>query len=384
MRPSNFFDRKNLRLEAPKALFAIIMTGTLFFATYLIGCKGFITPPELSEEEILSHIDQQEVIDNFLFSSRWADEASPTLNSKYVREIVDSEIDNTPHKTAYVTTICETNQIRQSSEYLCEFILIENEWINEDVCLQGATLDCIGGISDTVLAEQAPTLMQLADEKAGKEDTASNLADLYTENFSAQVLKNNTSENNGSATISIAATKGLVTYQGTLTATFSWSGSDWEVDCSADSAAYQANYSNYEGTWMGSFVETEGWGTWNEDGACYAAKETSPALIIKEVDSVSRTAKADLSFIIHAHKDNLTNDVSTSDGDTVISLTDMLITLEPESTDFYKIVDKKQGDYEYLVFLYNDNSGNLKMRVETFKTFQTKVFDTYDLARSSQ
>lgn len=349
----------------------------------MAGCGRTLTMPELSDEQILSSIDDQSVVDNFSFASSWSSGEEAALVSKDIIEVVDSKSDNTLRKTAYIDLVYGTSQVRETSEYLCEFMLRDGEWVQVDLYPLEESMSCVGGISDDLLVEHAAALMQLVDEEGAAPKGADDLSDLYSENFSAEVIENCTEDGSGTATVGIAAMRGLTAYRGTLMATFEWSDGDWIVSCVAEDSSYEPDYSGYEGTWAGSFTETKGWGTWNEDGSCYAAKENLPTITIKDVDSVSCTAKADLSFVIHAHKDNLENDVNGTDGDTMISLSDMLITLEPDSWDSYKIIDKQEGEYEYLVFLENDDSGNLSMKVETFKTFQTKVFDFYDLSKSS-
>lgn len=366
-----------------KKLCAAILSMLFLVMGCMAGCGSTFAIPELSDEEILASIDDQSIVGNFSFVSSWANGEEAALVSKNVTEVVDSKSDNTPHKTAYINLVYGTSQVQETSEYLCEFVLTDGEWVQLDSYSLGESMDCVGGIPDDLLVDRATTLMQLADEEDGGSKRADDLSDLYGENFSAEVIENNTEGGSGTATVSIAATRGFTAYRGTLTATFEWSDGDWLVSCVAEDGSYDPDYSGYEGTWTGSFAKTSGWGTWNEDGSCYAAKENLPTITIKDVDSVSCTAKADLSFVIHAHKDNLENDVNGTDGDTVISLSDMLITLEPDSRNSYKVIDKREGEYEYLVFLENDDSGNLSMEVETFKTFQTKVFDTYDLNKSN-
>lgn len=96
---------------------------------------------------------------------------------------------------------------------------------------------------------------------------------------------------------------------------------------------------------------------------------------------MSLTAKADLSFVVHAHDDTLDNDVASVEGDTTIELKDALITLEPDNSNSYKILDKDYGDYNYTVYLENDDSGNLKLMVKVFNFLVANVSDSYSLSK---
>lgn len=364
-----------------KVYSALACVALLIAMACLSGCGGGLMASQLSEDEILDSIDARDVADYVILPDEWCSNETPAVVSKTLEGVEDQKLDDALYKEATATVVCETSQFRVSSDWVTRFELVGNQWQHLDSYQTGESIEWIGGIPDDLLASRATAFMQMVDENSESSKRDARLLDLYRESFSAEVIDNNTADD-GTAVVAISAQQGLTKYQGTLTASFTWTGTDWQVTCVADKSAYQADYSPYEGTWTGSFVETSGW--WDaagHEGKCYAAKETSPSVTIKEVDPVSLTAKADLSFVVHAHDDTLDNDVTSVEGDTTIELKDVLITLEPDNGNSYKILDKDYGDYNYTVYLENDDSGNLKLTVKVFNFLVANVSDTYSLSK---
>lgn len=364
-----------------KVYSALACVALLIAMACLSGCGGGLIASQLSEDEILDSIDAGDVAGYVILPDEWCSNETPAVVSKTLEGVEDQKLDDALYKEATATVVCETSQFRISSDWVTRFELVGNQWQHLDSYQTGESIEWIGGIPDDLLASRATAFMQMVDENSESSKRDARLLDLYRENFSAEVIDNNTADD-GTAVVAISAQQGLTKYLGTLTASFAWTGTDWQVTCTADKGAYQADYSPYEGTWTGSFVETSGW--WDaagHEGKCYAAKETSPSITIKEVDPVSLTARADLSFVIHAHDDTLDNDVTSVEGDTTIELKDALITLEPDNGNSYKILDKDYGDYNYTVYLGNDDSGNLKLVVKVFNFLVANVSDTYSLSK---
>lgn len=367
--------------RAQKACFVLACVALFAAIACLSGCGGGLMASQLSEDEILDSVDAEDVADHVILPDEWCSSEAPAVVSKTLEGVEDQKLDDALYREATVMVVCETSQFRISSDWVTQFKLVGNQWQHLDSYPMDESIEWVGGIPNDLLASRATAFMQMVDENSESSKRDTRLLDLYKEGFSAEVIDNKTAED-GTALLAVSAQQGLTKYQGTLAASFAWTGTDWQVTCTADKGAYQADYSPYEGTWIGSFVETSGW--WDaagHEGKCYAAKETSPSITFKEVDPVSLTAKADLSFVVHAHDDTLDNDVASVEGDTTIELKDALITLEPDNSNSYKILDKDYGDYNYTVYLENDDSGNLKLMVKVFNFLVANVSDSYSLSK---
>ena len=79
------------------------------------------------------------------------------------------------------------------------------------------------------------------------------------------------------------------------------------------------------------------------------------------------TAVVDITCLVHGHG-SLDNPVDSAEGDEVITVNDVLITLEPDRLDdWYQVYEQER----YRVFIQTGSDGTLRVKIETMYIHDT-------------
>ena len=192
------------------------------------------------------------------------------------------------------------------------------------------------GITDEEAVAGVAVLLQEAKPAPGNtDDHPLGLPECYSNGLAAEVEGNLYDDKAGTvkASVGVTGTHGLGTYRGTLAASLSWASSGgtfgWGLDeCVADADAWKPDYEPLVvGTWRGSFLKT-GYIAMGNSGQCYGGRATPVVMVVKAVDSVTRTMTVDLSFVVHDHPAT-DSDQESSEGDGVTEAHDVPVTFEP-------------------------------------------------------
>lgn len=351
-------------------LAAIIAGGVAAVAVIVVAvvlALGVASSSSLSDEDVLAALDVDALAADSSMQSEWANGEGFSVASSTIDSLSDvtGNAGGPRGKEARVTVALENGSLRITTVQRVVFYRVDDAWQETLAEEASRTVEPIGGVDDAKVVEHGPTLLQLADKDpfVDAEGDEVFLADLYGSNVAFEVIENATTEAGGTVTLGISAQKGMAGYAGTLTASFAWNGSDWEVaSCAADDASYQADYSAFVGTWTGEFVSTDHNAIMDE-GACYGGRGNPASLTVKSVDSTSLTATVDMTFLVHGHA-SLDNAADSTDGDAVVQLTDVLITLDPDDDDFYQIYEGSDP-VPYNVELKSDEDGAVYLQVNT-------------------
>lgn len=345
----------------------------------------FLTqPPALSDDEILSEFDAEGIAANIVVGSDWGHSGGFSMVSKTVDSIEDQSQQQSPsYKVAHVTIVCENATFRATSSYELVYRLEERAWVQDDALQLSQAIEPIGGVDDAKLVEQAPTFIKMVDDQHVMKDANGKkqyLKDRYDENVSFEVVENTTSASGGSAKLAMSAQKGFATYKGTLTISFAWNGGDWEVsDCTADEAAYKADFSSLVGSWSGT--RHDGNAAVGQD--CMAGRTIPFKLTVKNVDAESMVMNIDMEFVGHKHE-WLGNIVESSEGDETVSLIDTLISVPADIGDRNLVYEMEKNDYprwDCKVFLTANENQTLEVMATSSWDYNTH-YDFYTLEKA--
>lgn len=331
-------DRLSHDLLIPK-LKKDIITCLLYIVTSIIvlysitGCTSVMTlgKPTLSDEEVLTLVNNEDVVREPTVDTTWIGDSPFTIKSKTVDSITDLESDDEKH--AEVTVVLANDSVEATQRYSCSFLYSDKEWALIDESLINEEVVPINGIDSDKVINQALTLIAKADDGEHKyaDGKSCLLERIYSNNAEFTAVKNNTNKNGGTITLSMNSSTGFVNYRGNITAEFEWDEGihGWSItECTVDDDAYLPRIDEMVGTWQGEFVSTKN--VEHSNGDCYGAKDKPMKLVVKSADSQTGTITADLTFLAHCHYRE-DNPIQTSEGDKTITLEDILIPV-PYST----------------------------------------------------
>lgn len=276
-------------------------------------------------------------------------------------------------KVVIVESAYENASVTVTVAYEAVLYLEDGAW-QSDVCSPvDQTYAPSGPIANELLLDRVPTFLQFIDDEHPVADSDGNevsLMDLYGENFQAEVVENATGESNASATLNISAMQGISSYAGEITVSFDWDdeSGDWAiVDVEPSDDIILASFEGLLGTWSGEFYEEDHNESIYHFAACYGGRDNPPTITFKSIDEQAMTAVVDISCLVHGHE-SLDNPAETTEGDEVLTVTDVLITLEPDQLDdWYQVYEQER----YRVFIQTGSDGTLRMRIETMSIHDT-------------
>lgn len=339
----------------------------------VIASQSSLFNPEVREEQDafkqLVTSDLEGTASQIGLASDWSSGEEPDVTSVTIDQIENSKrnTDGADMRSVDATVVYEDGTLRTTSKWSLVYTRPNSseentDWTMDDILETERTTEPMGPIADEAIVEHGPSLLEMAGKKVHEDSHGKQvfLEDLYKQNVTFSVTSNTTGPDGGEVELAISAQDGIFSYAGTLTATFVWDRSDWAVtSCVADDAAYEMSLDGFIGTWQGEFESTEH-NSVMDAGACYGGRANPVRMVVKSVDSNALTATVDLSFLFHDHY-SLANDAETSEGDTVITANDVLISINPNTTSFYQIYEGKG----YEVYLKNSEDGTIQMKVST-------------------
>jgi len=301
----------------------------LVLAISLAGCGAISTimTPDLEENRILRDLNIESYAASGVTQSAWGSNTGYQVDSTSITNRENTEYDNLKMQSVYIDTVISNKSFQVSSSWILGYELHDGEWIMVDSLETQRNIQPIGGIDDDKVLERVPTYFQTIDQDPVKDISGKTLKlqDLYKKNLTYELLSNEITGQSGTAKISISSLDGFAAYEGVITVSFAWDGSDWEISgASATRDSYDADYSSLIGTWVGTLENT----SHGRNSSCYGGRGTPVVLTFKEVDSVAMTAIADIAFLAHAHA-VATNSEESNAGDIVITLTDVLVPVKP-------------------------------------------------------
>ena len=371
--------RKKGRLTVVAVVAALVAVAALAVGGFLLS-----QPPALTDEKILSDFDAEGIAANIVIGSDWANGGSFSVASKTVDSVEDqSHQQSSSYKVAQVTVVCENATFRVTSSYDLVYRLQDRTWVQDDALQLTQAIEPIGGVDDAKIVEQAPTFMEMVDEQHVMKNSSGKkqyLKDRYAEKVAFEVVENTTSASGGNVKLSMSAQKGFAAYNGTLTISFAWNGNDWEVsDCTADEAAYKADFSSLVGSWSGT--RHDGNAAVGQD--CMAGRTIPFKLTVKSIDAESMVMTVDMEFVGHKHK-WLDNIAESSEGDEAVSLTDTLISIPVDIGDENLVYELEKNDYprwNCKVFLTANENQTLEVMATSSWDYDTH-YDFYTLEKA--
>ena len=316
-----------------------------------------------SEEQVMSDLNFEGVASNLSYEGDWYAYQEPTLSSTSELELTYDEADM---KEYTITAVYESDDLTTESTVMVDYEKIDGEWVVIDSLETSRYITPKTAPSEDAVINHAPSMMQIADESHPTYDPDENtieLTDLYSDNFQPTIESVEFQAGEGStttnATINITATDGFTSYNGQLQVTLEWDGSDWQItDCYATEGSYTADYSALIGTWVGEYDESN-----SKSCECYAGRYNPARMTIKSIDSLSMTARADFTILVHNHERNQGNPVEGSDGDEIVTVSDALIKVDLESSDFSQYKSDTNGRFDVLV----KRQGDIALTVESYR-----------------
>lgn len=148
--------------------------------------------------------------------------------------------------------------------------------------------------------------------------------------------------------------------------------------------------SDLVGTWQGRLT---GVATYGGSEDCFGGRVAPMTITFKSHDTVTNTARVDMSFIVHNHDKNVHTADSTS-GDQLIELHDVLVSKDSPLFDFrftyrdhigsgFLFDDPGESD-EYTAMVFTGGETGLNAKIYTSNVFFTySRVDTYQLVRVS-
>lgn len=362
----------------------IVILGVVALAVIVVAIIAFTVGPRVQRTLSTPELTQEMIESDFAFDSTatlsdstWASNDGYSMTDFTVDSqgnIYDADSgtgdgERIPAQDVNVTVEYENGTFRATISSSCTYYYMNEQWQAKGFMETNRTIEPIGGIDDEALVASVPTFMQMVDENDPYEDNRGRtvkLANLYVTDTDFQVTENTTGPDGGSVTFSLYASAGVAAYQGTMVVDFDWNGGDWDVSgVSVDDAAYQKDYSPMIGTWNGTFEETKH-NSVMDQAACYGGKDTPLTVTVTSVDNQAGTVTADLSFLVHNHgvPDNAVN---SYDGDTAISLQNVLLTVDKVTSSYIEVYESNDPTGYSLEFSFSDDG-----------TFRAKVLtDTY-------
>ena len=340
----------------------------------------------MPDEDILAAIDTERIAASISAPSQWIENDAFSVSSSSIDAVNDFNEGDTKRKTAQATVAYSNSFFKVTCKYSCDYVLDDKNWILLGCEEYNRVIEPISGIDDAKIIEQIPTLLELVDSNPPKNPKGDKqyLRNLYKENVAFAIESNDTTSSGGSVKVSIKAKQGFASYSGTLTTSFVWNGTEWEVSsCSVDDAAYMPDFSSLVGTWSGTRHD----GNAAVGQECLAGESTPCVISVKSTSDASQVMTADAEFVSHKHK-WLDNVSATAEGDTVEKLTDALFKI-PMPDDKYVRVYEYEGNegpsyYSYTIDISTDSTGeSLEVRAVSVWEYETH-YDFYTLAREEQ
>ena len=356
---------------APKRSVArhVLIAAATVLVVAVVGIIGFLVwrnsqASALGNEQVLELIEgdlSREQIPEV--AQEWGSGEPLVYVSTEVTDL-SSAPDGSGMMIAQVESIYENSSALVTVTWEAAFSRVNDAWESRGYTWIAQSAEPVGPIPDEVLVAHVPTLMQRVDENpyVDAEGHEILLSELYVSGTQFAVVENCTGADGGTATLSIAAMSGIESYSGTLTATFMWdpSAGDWLLTgCTADEGAYATSYDGLIGTWRGTLVTTDGTGsTFN----CYGGRVQPAVMTVESVDNTAGTMVVDISYLLHRHEHLEESDAETVSGDTYLTVSDVLVTLDPgDDFDLYE----SDNPISHKITLDVGENGGLRLLVET-------------------
>lgn len=357
-----------------KILFAGI--GIAAFAAVLIAFIMLFGSSDLTEEQIISDLDQVQLDVNNSIVSEWGNNEGYQETSREVDQIEKTTRDS---RIVSIKRIFQNDSFEITCCFEATYMLVDNTWTPHELFETSRSIQPVDGINDQSIIDNANSLISNVQDNDYKnaDGRTVKLSDIYSADTNYTIIENNTSAEGGSVVLQGVKSSGLGHYKMNLTASFVWDGSDWKIEtCSVDSGAYIKDYSSVVGKYVATFDHTEAIN--GGVSHCFGARKNPLIIDIKSYDSQGKTVTADLTFTVHNHLDP-DNNADTVNGDGVYTATNVIIPLE-ETNGYQEIYykDGANGIAEVTVYVqFSEDSANANAHIET-SYWPEKGWDTYD------
>lgn len=364
--------RRKVRARGPLVAGAVIVAVALI-AAVAFGIAQITAKPQLSEEAVIEALEPE-------LASKEVEPPTGTWFASEPLEYVSSQVDSISEvhnaddrKVVIVKSTYENASVTVTVTYETVFYLEDDAWQYQSFSPVEQTYVPSGHIADEALIEHVPSFLEFVDEEhpvTEPDGDEVSLMELYGESFQAEVLDNSTGESGGSATLAISAMHGISSYAGEIEVSFDWDdeAGDWTfVDVRPSDDIALASFDGLLGTWTGEFYEEEHNDSIYNLAACYGGRVNPPSITLKSIDEQAMTAVVDITCLVHGHG-SLDNPADSAEGDEVITVNDVLITLEPDRLDdWYQVYEQER----YRVFIQTGSDGTLRVKIETMYIHDT-------------
>lgn len=358
--------KRTVRARGPLVA-GVAIVAVALIAVVVFGVAHITATPELSDETVIEALEPE-------LAAKEIEAPTGTWFAIEPLEYVSSQVDSISEvynaddrNVVIVKSVYENTSVIVTVTYETVFYLEGDTWKYQPFSPVEQTYVPSGHVADDALVEHVPSFLEFVDEEhpvTEPDGDEVSLMELYGASFQAEVIDNSTGESGGSATLAISAMHGISSYAGEIEVSFDWDDEigDWVlVDVKPSEGIALASFDGLLGTWTGEFYEEEhNEGIYNL-ASCYGGRGNPPSITFKSVDEQAMTAVVDITCLVHGHG-SLDNPADSTEGDEVLTVNDVLITLDPEQLDeWYQVYEQER----YRVFIQAGSGGSLRVKIET-------------------